>query len=132
MGTSILTSTKKLLGISEAYTHFDLDVITTINSVFSTLNQLGVGPANGFSIVDKTDEWEDYIDDANKLNLVKSYVYMKVRVIFDPPSTGFVLSAVQEQIKEAEWRLNVFSEVENYVPESKPVIPSYESLYPSF
>lgn len=135
MGTSILTSTKKLLGIGEDYTHFDLDVITSINSAFSTLTQLGVGPIDGFSIVDDTAEWEDYLDDNSKLSLVKSYVYMKVRVIFDPPNTGFVLTAVQEQIKEAEWRLNVFSEVENYVPEpvsNEPVVPGYEGLYPGF
>ena len=125
MGTSILTSTKKLLGIGEDYTHFDLDVLTAINSTFSTLNQLGIGPVEGFSIEDDTAEWEDYLDDSNKLNLVKSYVYMKARVIFDPPSTGFVLSAVQEQIKEAEWRLNTFSEVDSYVPEQRPVVSDY-------
>ena len=125
MGTSILTSTKKLLGIGEDYTHFDLDVLTAINSTFSTLNQLGIGPVEGFSIEDDTAEWEDYLDDSNKLNLVKSYVYMKARVIFDPPSTGFVLSAVQEQIKEAEWRLNTFSEVDGYVPEQRTVVSDY-------
>ena len=133
MGTSILTSTKKLLGIDEDYTHFDLDVITSINSSFSTLNQLGVGPLDGFFITDDTAEWEDYLGDSNKLSLARSYVHLKARVIFDPPSTGFVLTATQEQIKELEWRLNVFSEVENYVPEpvsTESVIPGYEGLYP--
>lgn len=127
MGTSILTSTKKLLGIDESYTHFDQDIIVSINSCLSTLNQVGIGPVEGFSIEDSTAEWEDFIGDDNRLNLAKSYVYMKTRVVFDPPSTGFVLTALQEQIKEAEWRLNVFSEVENYVPGS--VVSDSEGIY---
>lgn len=130
MGTSILTSTKKLLGIDEEYTHFDLDVITSINSCLSTLNQLGVGPVEGFSIEDATAEWEDFVGEDSRMNLVRSYVYMKTRVVFDPPTTGFFLTALQEQIKEAEWRLNTFVEVDNYVPDAPgPVISVSDGIY---
>jgi hypothetical protein len=127
MGTSILTSTKKLLGIDEAYTHFDLDVITSINSCLATLNQIGVGPVEGFSIEDATAEWEDFVGEDSRMNLVRSYVYMKTRVVFDPPTTGFFLTALQDQIKEAEWRLNMFSEVDNYAP--GPDISVSEGIY---
>ena len=118
MGTSILTSTKKLLGITEDYTHFDVDIITNINTCLSTLNQIGIGPAEGFSIEDSTAEWEDFIGLDTRMNLVKSYVYMKTRLVFDPPTSSFFLSSIQEQIKEVEWRLNMFSEVDNYAPGS--------------
>lgn len=107
MEDSILISTKKILGLDEAYTVFDLDVITHINSVFTTLTQLAVGPAAGFAIEDETGLWSDFITPEMNLNAVKTYVYLRVRLLFDPPTTSFLVAAVQEQIKELEWRLNV-------------------------
>lgn len=112
MEQSILTSTKKILGIDESYTAFDWDVITHINAAFSILNQLGVGPEEGFFIDDASAEWSDFPVPMNSLNLIKTYVYLKVRILFDPPGTSFLLNAATDQIKEYEWRLNVFREVE--------------------
>ncbi len=103
---SILLSTKKMLGIPAEHTQFDPDIIMHINSVFNILQQLGVGPEEGFSIEDDTAVWTDFINDTN-LNAVKTYMYAKVRIIFDPPTSGIVLGALQETIKEFEWRLNV-------------------------
>lgn len=104
---SILTSTKKLVGISEDYTVFDLDITLHINSVFSTLQQLGVGPSLGFSIEDETTTWDQFIGLSSVINNVKSYMYLRVRLLFDPPATSFALDAMSTQIKELEWRLNV-------------------------
>lgn len=104
---SILTSIKKMLGITEDYTHFDTDIVMHINSVFSILTQLGVGPPEGFYIQDKTTIWYEYISDPNKIEMVKSYMYLKVRLIFDPPSSSSVIEAFNKQISEFEWRLNV-------------------------
>ena len=110
MEESILNSTKKVLGLDASYTPFDLDVITHINASFSLLAQLGVGPTGGFSIVDATTEWSDYIVPADQLHLIKTYIFLKVRILFDPPATSFALNSAQEQIREYEWRLNVFRE----------------------
>ena len=107
---SILTSVKKMLGIAEEYTHFDADLIMHINSVFMILNQLGIGPTNGFTISDDYALWSDFIPDGQNLELVKSYMYMKVRLMFDPPSSSAVLSAMEKSISEFEWRLNVQAE----------------------
>ena len=104
---SILTSIKKLLGISEDYTQFDQDLIIHINSVFLTLNQLGVGPEDGFSIEDETAEWYDFIEDNVKLQAVKSYMYLKVRLLFDPPLSSSVIDSMERMIAEYEFRLNV-------------------------
>lgn len=112
MEESILKSTKKILGLDAAYTPFDLDVITHINAAFSILNQLGIGPEGGFFIADDTDMWDEYLVPPNQLHLIKTYVYLKVRMLFDPPSTSFLIEAFNNQIKEYEWRLNVFREVE--------------------
>ena len=110
---SILTSIKKLLGITEEYTHFDSDIIMHINSVFMILAQLGVGPSGGFSIDDETATWTDFLgDDIDKLSAVKSYIYMKVRLVFDPPTGSALLDSMKESIKEYEWRLNIASESE--------------------
>ena len=106
---SILTSIKKLLGIQEEYTNFDNDIIMHINSTFSTLTQLGVGPSNGFIIKDKSSTWDEFISD-NRLECVKSYVYLKVRLLFDPPSTSSVMDSINRQITEYEWRINVYSD----------------------
>lgn len=108
---SILTSIKKLLGIGKDYVHFDDDIIMHINSVFMTLTQLGVGPAEGFYIEDANTYWEDFIEDPTQLQAVKSYIFMKVRMMFDISSLGSAtIAAYERQIAEFEWRLNVAAE----------------------
>ena len=104
---SILTSIKKLLGIDEEYTQFDSDIIMHINSVFLNLTQLGVGPSEGFQIEDDSDTWEDFIGDSNQLQAVKSYVYLKVKLLFDPPLSSSVIESMNRMIAELVWRLNV-------------------------
>lgn len=108
-GDSILTSIKKLLGIDEEYEHFDKDIVIHINSAFMILTQLGVGPKEGFKIHSKEETWEQYegIDD---LQGVIDYVYMKTRIIFDPPANSFTVASLEREIKEMEWRLNVKAE----------------------
>ena len=104
---SILTSIKKLLGITEEYEHFDSDLIMHINTVFMVLNQLGVGPAKGFFVIDKADVWEDFLpEESGNLEAVKSYVYMKVKQMFDPPTNSVVMESMNRMISELEWRLN--------------------------
>jgi hypothetical protein len=112
MNDSILTSIKKLLGIGEEYTQFDADLIMHINSVFSILTQLGVGPVSGFMIEDKSTTWSQYADDETKYTLVESYMYLKVKLLFDPPLSSAVIECYKEQISEYEWRLNVLAENE--------------------
>lgn len=107
METSILTSIKKMLGITEDYTEFDEDIITHINSVFLNLTQLGVGPEEGFMIEDDTAVWEDFIDDSIQLQAVKTYMYLKVKLLFDPPLSSSVTESFTRMIAELEWRLNV-------------------------
>ena len=107
MTDSILTTIKKMLGISEEYEHFDIDIITHINSTFSILAQLGVGPDKGFSIHDKTVKWSDYMPENATLEMVKTYVQLKVRMLFDPPSSNAVLESFNRTIRELEFRLNV-------------------------
>lgn len=107
---SILTSIKKLLGITEEYTHFDTDLIIHINSVFATLTQIGVGPSEGFVIVDKDDNWEQFTDDNILIESVKSYMYLKVKLLFDPPTSSAVSESYKQMINEFEWRLNVAAE----------------------
>lgn len=104
---SILTSVKKMLGIAEEYEHFDADLIMHINSVFMILNQLGVGPGEGFSISGDGEVWTDFVQGKVRLDLVKSYLYLKVRLLFDPPLGSAVIEAMNRQISEFEWRLNV-------------------------
>lgn len=116
---SILTSVKKLLGIAEDYTVFDTDLVLHINSVFLTLSQLGVGPEEGFMITSEDETWGDYMNSGALLNAVKSYVYLKVRLLFDPPSSSSVSDSVRNMISELEWRINV--EGENSKEESDNV-----------
>lgn len=104
---SILNSIKKLLGIAEDYDHFDSDIIMHINSVFTTLTQLGVGPAEGFFINDEAEKWEDFLPEEKMIHSVKTYIYLKVKLVFDPPLSSAVLESMKEQIKELEWRLPV-------------------------
>lgn len=107
MSDSILTSTKKTLGLDESYTAFDTDVIMHINSVFTILNQLGVGPEAGFSITDATPTWSDFMGDDPRTNACKSYMYLRVRMLFDPPSTSFLQENIMKEIEEMGWRLSV-------------------------
>ena len=104
---SILTSSKKLLGITEEYENFDQDIIMHINSAFMILNQLGVGPKSGFSISDKSSTWNEFIPESSNLEAVKTYVHLKVKLMFDPPLSSTVIEAIKSQINELEWRLNV-------------------------
>lgn len=109
---SILTSIKKLLGITEEYAHFDDDIIMHINSAFMSLQQLGVGPSDGFTITSDEQVWTDFLGEMKKLEAIKSYIYLKVKLIFDPPTSSFVLESINRQIQEYEWRLNVQAETE--------------------
>ena len=104
---SILTSIKKLLGIDEEYTHFDTDLVIHINSVFMILTQMGVGPATGFRISDDLTVWEDFTQDVETIEAVKTYMHLKVKLIFDPPLNSAVIASMNELIKDLEWRLNV-------------------------
>ena len=109
---SILTSIKLLLGVTEEYEHYDPQIIMHINSVFSILKQLGVGPAEGFRIEDKISTWSDYITETEDLTYegVKTYVYAKVKLIFDPPASSTHVQALKDIIAEFEWRLNFGAE----------------------
>lgn len=110
MSDSILTSTKKILGIEADYTAFDPDIIMHINAVFSTLTQLGVGPEAGFMIEDASTTWDALLGTDLPLNAVKQYVHLRVKAVFDPPQSSYAVAAMQDQIKEHEWRLNVHME----------------------
>lgn len=107
MSESILQNIKKLLGIDGTYTEFDTDIIIHINSVFMILNQLGVGPKNGYKITGSLNVWSEFTDDDRLIESVKSYIYLKVRMMFDPPQNSAHIQAIQAQIAELEWRLNV-------------------------
>jgi len=117
--SSILTSIKKSLGIAEDHTEFDADITMYINGVLSTLNQLGIGPDEGFLIADKTATWESFLGTDPRLNFVPSYVLMSVRMIFDPPATSFGIEAMKEMIKEYEYRISTYREVKQWV-----IVPS--------
>lgn len=106
MEESILITIKKLLGIAEEYTNFDTDIIVHINSAFMVLQQLGVGPEEGFSIEDADTTWTEFVSTSN-FELVKSYIYLKVRLMFDPPNSSAMIESVNRQINEFEWRLQV-------------------------
>ena len=110
MENSILISTKKILGIAEDYEAFDLDVITHINSSLSIVSQLGVGPEEGFVIEDDIPEWSDLGIPQNQLSMVRTYVFLRVRMLFDPPTTSFLIDAMNKQIQEHEQRLSYLRE----------------------
>lgn len=108
MQESILYSIKKMIGLDPDYTPFDMDLILHINSILMILRQLGIGPVSGYSITGPDESWSDYLgSDESLLESVKSYIYLKVRTMFDPPSNSYVMDAIQKQIAEYEWRLNV-------------------------
>lgn len=107
---SILDSIKLQLGITTDYTQFDAQIMAHINSVFMLLNQLGVGPKDCYFIEDRFATWDDFLEGRYDLNAVKTYVFLRVKLMFDPPSTSFVLDAHTRQISELEWRLNIQAE----------------------
>lgn len=137
MGDSILDSTKKILGFVADNTAFDADVIMHINTVFSDLEQLGIGPAEGFAIEDATPTWEDYLGTDLRLNNIKSYTYLRVRMLVDPPATSYLLNAMKDQIRELEWRINVRREDTSWVDPTPAttmepeviVVPSNQAWY---
>lgn len=107
MDESILNTIKKMLGPDSAYEAFDTEIIIHINTALSTLAQLGVGPRKGFRITGPNELWGDFLGEDIDLESVKTYIYCKVRMIFDPPSNSFVMKAMEDTCKELEWRLNV-------------------------
>lgn len=108
--TSILNDTKKILGINDDYPAFDLDIITHINSTFSLLNQLGIGPSDGFVVNDVSEVWTDIGVPVKQERMIRTYLYLKVRMLFDPPTTSFLIEAMNKQIEEHEHRLSWFRE----------------------
>lgn len=109
MEESILTTTKKLLGITEEYEHFDQDIMVAINTALMTLNQIGVGKPEGFMVTDRFDRWNDFVPEEQRMNLgfIQSYVHLKTRLIFDPPQNSFTIESMNKMMSEIEWRLNV-------------------------
>lgn len=105
---SILLTIKKMLGISEEYHAFDIDILTNINAVFLTLNQLGVGPTMPYHITGEDETWQDFLGDQNDILAgIQTYVYQRVRLMFDPPTNSFLVDSMRKQIEEFEWRFNV-------------------------
>lgn len=131
---SILTSTKKVLGLPAENTDFDVDVIMHINSVFGILHQLGVGPVDGFAIEDATPTWTDFLTELKPLplNTVKSYMYLRVRQLFDPPGTSFLLEAQNKQIEELGWRLNSYRESYAWTAPPVSTVSDYEDPLEGF
>ena len=127
MEPSILNSVKKVLGIAAEYLAFDQDIMMHINTALATLTQLGVGPATGFTVDDVSDDWNDFVDPTDhQYNAVKSYVFLRVRMLFDPPQTSYLINAQTDQIKELEWRLNVHREETGWVDPDPWVDPDAE------
>ena len=107
---SVLLSVKKMIGLTSDYTAFDTDIIIHINTVFEELNQMGVGPEEGFSISDSSTEWSEYFTYGKTSEMVKSYMYLKVRTLFDPPSSGTLAQAYNANLDEYRWRLLIFAD----------------------
>ena len=120
---SILTSVKSALGIAESDTSFDADLVMHINSVLADLNDFGVGPNAGFAIADKTAVWADFTGDLVLLNTTKSYLYLRVRLLFDPPETGPANQAFQAQIDQMAWRLQTRVETNTTVDANDDGVP---------
>lgn len=124
---SILTETKRSLGIEQDVTNFDLEIKIHINSVFGTLSQLGLGPEGGFEIEDADATWADFLANDLMLSPVKTYVHLRVKLLFDPPANSWTLVAMKEQIEQLEWRLNVVRE--DTIPLADPPLPDEELQY---
>lgn len=127
---SILLDTKKVLGINELYTAFDQDVMMHINSALSVIAQLGVGPAEGIMIFDETTAWDELTDGSRLLNMVKSYVYLRVRLLFDPPATSFVLKAFEDQLREMEWRISIHRESQEWTSPNLHLVSTVDGGHP--
>ncbi|MFL6353380.1 MAG: hypothetical protein ACJ74Z_16230 [Bryobacteraceae bacterium] len=122
MEQSILKNTKKMLGLEPDDTSFDLDIIIHINSAFSVLHDLGVGPETGFVIEGESEAWEDFLaDDLVQISRVKTCVYLRTRLLFDPPAQSFLIDAIKAQLQEAEWRLNTEREATEWTDPIPPV-----------
>lgn len=121
MEQSILKSTKKILNVDPEDDAFDLDILTHINSAFSHLHELGIGPNEGFVIEDDTAEWDDFLEEPlNVVSAAKTNLYLKVRLMFDPPATAHVLTAFQQQLEESDARLSIMRESSDWkAPEQK-------------
>lgn len=117
---SILDLTKKALGLDAEYDVYDMDITMFINDAFSTLHQIGLGKSDGFSITDSSQTWTEFLGGRKDLDMAKTYVYMKVRMLFDPPPTSYLVTAYEKMIKETEWRINVAVET---------IIASYGDIY---
>ena len=128
MEQSILISTKKVLQIGPDDESFDLDIMTHINSAFSTLHQVGIGPYDGFFIEDDEAGWDDFVDPGPMQNLIKTFVLLHSRLHFDPPATTFHLNAAKEQLQEVTWRLSVMREETDWV-DPAPVPASLDDLF---
>lgn len=123
MEQSILISVKKILGVDSADTSFDLDIITYVNSAFSTLHQFGIGPTDGFMIEDDEALWVDFVGALDpQHNLVRTYVSLKTRIAFDPPTTSYLIGALDNQIRELEWRLSTGRELVEWVDPDPPLL----------
>lgn len=107
---SILLTIKKMLGIEAEFDGFDIDIITALNTAFMSLNQLGVGPATTFVLTGIDETWADFLGTSTNIEGIKSYLFLKARLLFDPPANSFAITSMENQIKELEWRLNVISE----------------------
>ena len=127
MTDRILESVKKVLGIAPEYLAFDQDIVMHINSAFSVLHQLGVGPDEPFMIEDETATWTEFLGTERGVNSVKSYVYLRVRLLFDPPATSFVLGAMEKQIEELGWRISTYMEGVRH-PYVEPVVETEEEV----
>lgn len=118
---SILNDTKKALGMVPEYKAFDPEITMFINTVFSTLHQLGVGPEDGFSVEDDTTQWDAFLSTNQvQLNTIKTYVGLKTRMLFDPPTTSYLKDSLEKQIEQLEWRISVRREEETWIPPTVP------------
>ena len=106
---SILDSIKSLLGIDVSDINFDTELIIHINGAIAVLSQLGVGPKTGYLIIDKNNQWNEFIGERTDLEFIKSDIYLRVRLIFDPPQNSFLVDAIKESIKEYDWRIGINS-----------------------
>ena len=127
MTDRILESVKKVLGIAPEYLAFDQDIVMHINSAFSVLHQLGVGPDEPFMIEDETATWTEFLCTERGVNSVKSYVYLRVRLLFDPPATSFALGAMEKQIEELGWRISTYMDGVRH-PYVEPVVETEEEV----
>jgi hypothetical protein len=118
---SILNEVKRILGLATDYTAFDVDVLLHINSVLATLTQLGIGPTAGMTVLDATTQWSELLGTDAQLNSAKTFVALKVRLLFDPPTSSYAIKAMEDQIREFEWRLNTHREELSWV---SPIVPT--------